>query len=61
MSKHRDHSAPSAETPISKGDTGSPRYQSQALFGGRREILIEHGGHAYRLRITRQDKLILTK
>jgi len=37
------------------------RYDSQALFCGRQEILIEHAGHAYRLRITRQDKLILTK
>lgn len=36
-------------------------YDSQDLFRGRQEILIEHAGHAYRLRITRQDKLILTK
>lgn len=37
------------------------RYDSRDLFRGRQEILIEHAGHAYRLRITRQDKLILTK
>ncbi len=36
-------------------------YDSRDLFRGRQEILIEHAGHAYRLRITRQDKLILTK
>lgn len=36
-------------------------YDSRDLFQGRQEILIEHAGHAYRLRITRQDKLILTK
>ncbi len=36
-------------------------YDSRDLFCGRQEILIEHAGHAYRLRITRQDKLILTK
>lgn len=31
------------------------------LFGGAREILIEHSGVHYRLRITANDKLILTK
>lgn len=36
-------------------------YDSQTLFCGRQEIMIHHAGHAYRLRITRQDKLILTK
>ncbi len=34
---------------------------SQSLFDGQRELLIAHKGNAYRLRITRQDKLILTK
>jgi len=34
---------------------------SQSLFDGQRELLIAHKGDAYRLRITRQDKLILTK
>lgn len=37
------------------------KYDSRDLFRGKQEILIEHAGHAYRLRITRQDKLILTK
>jgi hemin uptake protein HemP len=36
-------------------------YNSQNLFHGRQEILIEHADCVYRLRITRQDKLILTK
>ncbi len=36
-------------------------YDSRDLFRDRQEILIKHAGHAYRLRITRQDKLILTK
>jgi hemin uptake protein HemP len=31
------------------------------LFGSRTEVLIDHRGEIYRLRITRQDKLILTK
>ena len=34
---------------------------SAALFGGRDEVLIVHGGETYRLRRTRQGKLILTK
>lgn len=37
------------------------QYDSQALFIDNTEITIHHAGHAYRLRITRQDKLILTK
>jgi hemin uptake protein HemP len=37
------------------------RLSSRELFGGRREIVILHGGYEYRLRITRADKLILTK
>ncbi len=37
------------------------RYNTATLFGGRREILIQHGDKVYRLRITRQGKLILTK
>jgi len=34
---------------------------SAALFQGRREVIIVHHGQEYRLRITRADKLILTK
>jgi len=34
---------------------------SAVLFQGRREIIIVHHGQEYRLRITRADKLILTK
>jgi len=34
---------------------------SRDLFQGRREVVILHGDEKYRLRITRQDKLILTK
>jgi hemin uptake protein HemP len=31
------------------------------LFGNRRELTIEHAGFQYRLRITQNNKLILTK
>jgi hemin uptake protein HemP len=37
------------------------RLDSRDLFGAAREIMIEHGGDVYRLRITAQNKLILTK
>ena len=38
-----------------------PIVRSEQLFGSRREIIIKHGQEEYRLRITRADKLILTK
>lgn len=34
---------------------------SENLFNGRKTICIEHNGKRYTLRITSQDKLILTK
>lgn len=37
------------------------RFTSSQLFGATREIVIEHSGSEYRLRITSNDKLILTK
>ena len=37
------------------------RLSSAELLGGRRELEIEHGGQLYRLRLTSQGKLILTK
>ncbi|WP_460736050.1 hemin uptake protein HemP [Lysobacter tyrosinilyticus] len=35
--------------------------ESGVLLRGAREVLIRHGGEVYRLRHTRNDKLILTK
>lgn len=35
--------------------------ESRALLRGTREVLIRHGSEVYRLRHTRNDKLILTK
>ena len=40
---------------------GGRRIDSASLFRGREEIVITHSGREYRLRITRADKLILTK
>lgn len=38
-----------------------PRLKSQDLFRGTHELIIEHQGQEYRLRLTRNDKLILNK
>ncbi|MCI0655213.1 MAG: hemin uptake protein HemP [Methylococcaceae bacterium] len=38
-----------------------PYLHSAELFGAAREVVIEHAGQEYRLRMTRQGKLILTK
>ena len=37
------------------------RLCSAELFGTAHEVVIEHAGEEYRLRLTRQGKLILTK
>jgi hemin uptake protein HemP len=37
------------------------RVESVALFARGREVVILHHGQEYRLRITKSDKLILTK
>lgn len=37
------------------------RIDSRELFAGDREIIIVHGEDHYRLRLTSQNKLILTK
>jgi hemin uptake protein HemP len=34
---------------------------SEELFSGARELVIKHAGENYRLRLTNQGKLILTK
>lgn len=38
-----------------------PEIDSLRLLQGQRELRIRHGGECYRLRHTRNDKLILTK
>lgn len=37
------------------------RIVSQRLLEGARELVIDHHGNEYHLRLTRNDKLILTK
>lgn len=58
------------ELPVRSADPGAQactpadtrgELDSGRLLQGRREVLIRHGGECYRLRHTRNDKLILTK
>jgi len=51
-SSHSEHSAPAPE-PL--------EIDSRRLLRGQRELYIRHGDECYRLRHTRNDKLILTK
>ena len=45
----------------SSGVTTASRINSHNLLRGGRDLLIEHAGQEYRLHLTRNDKLILTK
>jgi hemin uptake protein HemP len=59
-------SEPTAATERSPDERSPVRQEpavltSEALFAGRREITIRHGTEQYRLRLTRMNKLILTK
>lgn len=53
--KKPDQSDPASETEQSRP------LRSRDIMGTQREVWIEHGGQLYRLRITSNDKLILTK
>jgi hemin uptake protein HemP len=53
------NTTPSTSDPI---PVARPRViRTEDLFGTKREVIIRHGQEEYRLRITRADKLILTK
>lgn len=56
----KQRSPPSMMPPMS-AITQAALIESHALLRGTRELLIRHGGEVYRLRHTRNDKLILTK
>lgn len=44
-----------------RAPSGLRQLNSAVLFGGAREMVIEHEGEFYRLRCTSKGKLILTK
>ena len=58
MSENQPRVPPFPKTP---GVTVNPRISSLALFQSGQVIEIDHQGIIYRLQITRQGKLILTK
>jgi len=53
------HAVESVRTPASP--VSPPEVDSLRLLQGQREVRIRHGNEWYRLRHTRNDKLILTK
>ena len=64
-----DKTEPGAESGSNQSTTPGGRMisvaghkiESRDLFIGTREVIIHHGGEVYRLRLTSQNKLILTK
>jgi hemin uptake protein HemP len=64
-----EHTMHDVQLPSNRQPTAGPgaparelkRVSSDELIGPAREVLIRHAGCDYRLRITRQGKLILTK
>ena len=55
--KHAGNAAPAIRSLPMTGN----RIDSSDLFAAERDIIIAHGEEAYRLRLTSQNKLILTK
>jgi hemin uptake protein HemP len=52
---------PAAAVDLPQPPTPRESWRSEELLGERTEVLIVHGSEVYRLRRTRQDKLILYK
>jgi hemin uptake protein HemP len=59
-SPHMPAAAGTGVDQVSRGPA-TPRVDSRRLMAGENELVIEHAGQEYRLRLTRNDKLILTK
>ena len=51
----------SATAELANNTTSPRRLSLETLMGGRREVIIQHRGEDYRLRLTSNDKLLLTK
>jgi hemin uptake protein HemP len=52
---------PSKSPPDSPEANQTPVFDVRELIGSGREVIIVHAGERYRLRVTANDKLILTK
>ena len=51
----------SSSVPQPAAEASAVVLEARRLLQGRREIVIEHDGTRYRLRLTRRNKLILQK
>jgi hemin uptake protein HemP len=51
---------PAARARAAGDERPAKRLSSRELFGAHDQLIIEHGGREYRLRITSNGKLILT-
>ncbi len=56
-----DNAKADATAVTARTSTGPPVVTSDALLAGGRELIIRHGAERYRLMLTGQNKLILTK
>lgn len=62
MTDHKHDEEPLAQRPASASETKPVmRYSVEELLRGGREAVLEHNGAEYRLRITANGRLILTK
>lgn len=56
-----DHERPTPDPASTPPEPNLREYESSDLLHGAKEVLIRHAGEIYRLRLTRNDKLILQK
>ncbi|WP_318880832.1 hemin uptake protein HemP [Sinorhizobium meliloti] len=56
-----DNDSPRSPQTVTPLNRPQPIVESHDLFRGHNEILISHDGAIYRMKITRQGKLILNK
>jgi hemin uptake protein HemP len=62
MTGHADHNPAKPATEKTGGNSAaSTAIPSADILRGTKEVLIEHEGEIYRLRVTRNGKLILNK
>lgn len=68
MNKDKDHQLSSRSGPVRSTSSvarsisiAAGKIDSRDLFVGTREVMINHHDDVYRLRVTSQNKLILTK
>jgi len=52
--------SPPPPTPVANPES-RPRLDSREILGGNSAVEIDHAGQRYLLRVTRENKLILTK